>query len=77
MIVFFTDPALHATFHCAPIPSIGIRAVVLHAIKGLNPCCHMQKSIDALGLDVHVGSGAAERVCGGERTREGCNHGFQ
>ena len=24
-----------------------------------------------------VGSGAAERVCGDERTREGCNHGFQ
>ena len=34
MIVSFTDLALHATFCCAPIPSIGIKAVVLHTIKG-------------------------------------------
>ena len=27
--------------------------------------------------DLCVGSGAAERVCGSERTREGCNHEFQ
>ena len=30
-----------------------------------------------LPLVQSVGSGAAERVCGSERTREGCNHGFQ
>ena len=28
-------------------------------------------------LELCVGSGTAEMVCGSERTREGCNHGFQ
>ena len=33
MIASFMDPALHATFRCAPFPSSGIRAVMLHAIN--------------------------------------------
>ena len=33
------------------------------------------KNVSVASL-VSVGSGAAEKVCGGKRTREGCNHGF-
>ena len=36
-----------------------------------------RKGKTMLPLEGIEGSGAAEKVCGSERTREGCNHGFQ
>ena len=48
-----------------------------------NVCCTLYKIevnvcngvVNAIADDAE-GSGAVEKVCGRERTREGCNHGF-